>query len=190
MPRIRPLRLGDLIALDQIDPSFTTDRYLALYRDDAASDLTFRLVEEALPAPYTKETGYRYDHDELALTRYRLEESDAALQLVAEADGRLVAVLEVEGEAWRGTALIWALFVDKAARGRGLGSALLARAEAWATTEGYRALVLETQSNNLPAIRFYQRHGFAIAGLDTHFYHNDDAARREVALFLYKPLGG
>ena len=188
MPTIRPMTLGDLLALDQIDPSFETTTHLAVRREENDAGLSFRLVEEPLPAPFVKEEGYRYDRDELAQARYRLEESDAALQLVAEEGGRLVAILEVEGEAWRGTALIWALFVDRSARGQGLGGALLARAEAWARAGGYRALTLETQSNNPAAIRFYARHGFTISGLDSHFYRNDDLARREVALFMYKEL--
>ncbi|MDQ4078577.1 MAG: GNAT family N-acetyltransferase, partial [Chloroflexota bacterium] len=121
-------------------------------------------------------------------TRFRLERAESVLMLVAEAGGRLVGVLEVEGEEWRNTALIWALFVDRAWRGRGVGRELLKRAARWAIEEGYRALVLETQTNNVPAIRFYQRHGFHIAGLDTHFYSNEDVARREVALFMYKAL--
>jgi ribosomal protein S18 acetylase RimI-like enzyme len=185
---IREMTPGDLLALDQIDPAFESASYLDVELEEEAGGMTFRLVERAFDTPFVKETGYRYDADELAQTRYRLEDAEDALLLVAEVAGRLVAVLEVEGEAWRNTALIWALFVDKAWRGQGLGTDLLRRAEAWASDGGYRAIVLETQTNNVPALRFYQRHGYQIAGLDTFFYSNEDVEKKEVALFLYKPL--
>ncbi len=183
------MSIGDLLALDQVDPSFQSDTFLDVEREEEGLGVTFRLVERPFDTPFIKETGYHYDVEQLEQTRYRLEHAEAALMLVAEVQGRLVAILEVEGEAWRNTALVWALFVDRAWRGKGVGKALLARAEAWAAKRRYRALVLETQSNNVPAIRFYQRHGYQIAGLDMYFYSLDDVARREVALFLYKMLG-
>ena len=106
----------------------------------------------------------------------------------AAAAERVVAILEVEAETWRNTALIWALFVDKAWRGQGLGARLLREAEKWATRKKFRALALETQSNNLPAIHFYRRHGYDIAGFDHYFYTNHDIENKEVALFMYKLL--
>jgi ribosomal protein S18 acetylase RimI-like enzyme len=117
-----------------------------------------------------------------------LEQSKNALVMVAEHEGRLVAVLEVEAETWRNTALVWALFVDQAWRGQGLGAKLLREAEKWAKRRKFRAMVLETQTNNVPAIRFYQKHGYSIAGFDPYFYSNQDIAKKEVALFMYKPL--
>ncbi len=186
---IRPMRMGDLLLLDQIDPAFESPTYLELERSDADGWPAFSFVERPFETPFVKEVGYRYDTEQLEQARYRLEHGDA-LMLVAEAGERLVAVLEVEGESWRNTALVWALFVDRAWRGRGLGRTLLGRAEAWAKRRKFRAAVLETQTNNVPAIRFYQRQGYHIAGFDTHFYTNRDMEQREVALFMYKVLDG
>jgi ribosomal protein S18 acetylase RimI-like enzyme len=185
---IRKMRRGDLLALDQIDPAFESATFLDVEQSEEGVGATFRLVERPFEVPFVKEAGYRYDAEQLEQSRYRLQNPDTTLLLVAEAGGRLVAVLEVEGEAWRNTALIWALFVDRAWRGKGLGRLLLQRAESWAKEAGYRAVVLETQSNNVPALRFYRQQGYHIAGLDTHFYQNNDVARHEVALFLYKAL--
>lgn len=184
---IRPLRYGDLVALDQIDPSFVSESYLDVEIEREGLATTWRLVERLLEEPFRKEIGYRYDATELARTRLRLKEG-RSLQLVAERAGRLVGVLEVEPEEWRSTAIIWVLFVDASVRGQGLGRLLFARAVAWGREREFRALVLETQTNNVPAICFYQRLGCQIAGLDTHFYTNRDVANREVALFLYYEL--
>lgn len=184
---IRPLRRGDLLALDQIDPAFTSDGYLDVQIERQGLDTTFRLVEKRFDTPFTKREGYGYSTEELTHTDFRLE-SGQALQLVVEAEGRLVGVLEVEAEGWRGTALIWALFIDQGWRGRGLGTQLLTRARDWARTQKLRAVVLETQSNNLPALHFYRKQGFQIAAVDPFFYTNHDIERHEVALFLYQPL--
>lgn len=185
---IRKMKMSDLLLLEGIDPTFESQSYLALERSEAGGWPTFQFVERTFETPFVKEVGYRYDVVQMEQTRYRLQQGGSLL-LVAEAAERLVAVLEVEGETWRNTALVWALFVDKAWRGQGLGTTLLKRAEAWARRRKFRALVLETQTNNLPAIRFYQRQGYQIAGFDTHFYTNQDVERREVGLFLYKELG-
>ena len=49
------------------------------------------------------------------------------------------------------------LFVRRAARSRGIGRALLERAK-----EGRESLTLHVYRENSPAVRFYQREGFAI----------------------------
>jgi streptothricin acetyltransferase len=188
MPTYRKMTLGDLLALDQIDPNFTSTSYLDVESVNRAGTLTVTFTERPFATPFTKEKGYRYDTDQLEMTRYRLEQSKNALVMVAEAEGRLVAILEVESEPWRNTALVWALFVDKAWRGQGVGAKLLREAEKWAKRKRLRAVVLETQTNNIPAIRFYEKQGYAIAGFDRYFYTNQDVENKEVALFMYKTI--
>ena len=43
--------------------------------------------------------------------------------------------------------------------------------------------MLETQTNNVPACKFYARMGCQIEGLREAYYSNDDMARGEVAIF-------
>jgi GNAT superfamily N-acetyltransferase len=57
-------------------------------------------------------------------------------------------------------ALLWDLRVAPPMRGRGVGSALLNRATELAVRRGALALRVETQQINVPACRFYARHGF------------------------------
>lgn len=76
-----------------------------------------------------------------------------------------------------------AMFVDEAARGLGVGAALLRRIEAEARAQGLPCLRLET-GNALPeAIRLYERHGFARRG---PFGDYPDAGS---STFMEKPLG-
>ncbi|MBA3324921.1 MAG: GNAT family N-acetyltransferase [Rhodobacteraceae bacterium] len=75
--------------------------------------------------------------------------------LAAERDGAVAGFLAVDGEGF-----VAALFVAEAARGQGVGAALLDAAKAL-RPEG---LTLWTFAANAGARRFYGRHGFVEAG--------------------------
>jgi ribosomal protein S18 acetylase RimI-like enzyme len=59
------------------------------------------------------------------------------------------------------------LFVDPAARGQGVGEALLEHARRFAEETGARSLMLETAVDNLSAQRLYERLGWV---RETQFY--------------------
>jgi ribosomal protein S18 acetylase RimI-like enzyme len=44
---------------------------------------------------------------------------------------------------------------------------------------------VETQSTNYPALSFYRKHGFRVAGFNDRLYTDDDLEDGEVALFLF-----
>jgi GNAT superfamily N-acetyltransferase len=48
------------------------------------------------------------------------------------------------------------------ARGKGTGSALFERVEAWAQSQGCRQLKVEAQNINMRACRFHARHGYEL----------------------------
>lgn len=54
------------------------------------------------------------------------------------------------------------LVVEEAARGRGIGTALVARAESWARERGIRKLCLRSNVVRVEAHAFYQKAGFTI----------------------------
>lgn len=60
--------------------------------------------------------------------------------------------------------------VDPASRGKGVGMALMAAAEAWSHAQGYRQLQVVTQGANIPACKLYQKCGYHIARIE-YFYH-------------------
>jgi len=60
----------------------------------------------------------------------------------------------------------FSLFVDREARGRGVGGALLDALEARARAIGYHKMVLAAFATNVPGTRLYERHGFGTVGTD------------------------
>lgn len=55
------------------------------------------------------------------------------------------------------------LWVDPACARRGVGTALLRAAEALVEARGYPSIRLQVMRDNLPAVAFYRRNGFAVA---------------------------
>ena len=82
----------------------------------------------------------------------------------------------VDGERWvgmagghwydreEGVAGLWGMWVDPAARGRGLGARLVAAVHEWAAAHGARVLRLGVISGEGDPTRFYEGLGFAATG--------------------------
>lgn len=104
-------------------------------------------------------------------------------------EGRLVGLCLVERRAWNNMLWVWDLHVLPSYQGRGIGRRLLELTVEAARREGYRAVGLETQSTNVPAITFYRRVGFAIDGIDLSYYSNEDSGGGgQVAVFMKRRL--
>lgn len=101
-----------------------------------------------------------------AITAERLGEGHA---LVAEQAGQLVGTLVVTPPAPHsdcayfqraGVASFHQFAVDPALQGQGLGRALIAAAEAWARTQGYTEMALDTAEQAQHLIDLYSRQGY------------------------------
>ena len=107
-----------------------------------------------------------YPVDEVAVAR-RLERYgglDTHLLIVAERDGALVGWAHVLERALLQEprhAEIGGLVVDEAARGSGVGRALLDAIDAWAARRGYHGLWLHSRVERPEAHSFYPALGFA-----------------------------
>ncbi len=91
----------------------------------------------------------------------------------------LLAVLEVSPEEWNNRLRITSICVREGYRRRGIGTLLMTRAKEIARTQKRRALVLETQSCNVGAIKFYRTQGFELIGFDSCAYSNQDIEKHE-----------
>jgi ribosomal protein S18 acetylase RimI-like enzyme len=76
----------------------------------------------------------------------------------ARQDGKLAGYAMIGSQA--GSCFVQRVAVDPTSRGRGLGSALLNRSEAWARRVGAVTMILNVRPDNEQARNLYKRHGF------------------------------
>ncbi|MEP6493359.1 MAG: GNAT family N-acetyltransferase [bacterium] len=150
----------------------------------------FTLSERALDAPYTKDYD-AVDDDAPARWSRRFDLTTWGL-LIARLDGRRVggAAISIDalGSLTEGrdrVATLRDIRVSVAARKSGVGSALFGATEGWAIAKGCRTLEIETQNINVPACRFYAKHGCALASIDRCAY---PTLPREIQLIWRKDL--
>ena len=94
--------------------------------------------------------------------------------LVAEGEGALAGFIVTEREADLGH--IITLDVADLQRRRGVGTALLAAAEARMIEAGVRRVSLETATDNAPAVAFWKKHGYRnVAVLKNYYMEKLDA---------------
>lgn len=132
------------------------------------------------------ERTYDWDWTEVEGFPERVEAGDVWAAFLA---GVPVGLLELRRSEWNRALWIQSLYVDAAHRRKGIGSLLVGVAIKEAERSGVRALSVETQISDGPAIAFYLKHGFAFCGFNDHLYTNSDLRHDEVALFLVREIG-
>ena len=85
---------------------------------------------------------------------------------------------------WNKFAYVEELTIDTEFRGQGIGRALLTHAIEWARHQNFPGITLETQDNNVPACKLYEKCGFVLSGFDLYAYRNFPNAS-EIALYWY-----
>lgn len=99
--------------------------------------------------------------------RFRHSWTDREAQIVAaDAEGRVVGHIYIEREAHPVTRHVASLGIAVAAgaRGRGIGTALMAEAMRWARSVGVETVVLSVYPHNAGAIALYRKFGFTQEG--------------------------
>jgi GNAT superfamily N-acetyltransferase len=113
--------------------------------------------------------GYPSDASEIPGRLERMRERPGTTVFVAEQRGKPVGVVTVhlfpslhtsEPIAW-----LTALVVDETVRGSGVGSALVKRAEEWASRHGARRLALTSHLRRKDAHEFYKRRQYEQTGV-------------------------
>lgn len=192
---VRAVHIDDAPALHELDYSFETDRvYTLRVRDrlleydnnsqlvDGAA-LAFELTVTYVDIPLYRD--FREDEQALEDVERRLRSSEGGY--VALAGGKVAGGILLNLDEARALARIEDLIVGRQYRRYGVGSLLLSCASDWARKHGCRAIVLETQSSNYPAVQFYLRNGLQIWSINQHFYP-PGPLEHEVALIMGKKL--
>lgn len=176
MALLRPMRWpDDRESLRALDTSFTTDRILRLERRERA----FVLQERPVAPPVRKAYPLAEEIDSLPSFDWAR---------IAVDGGEPVGLATLRLETWNRRANLHHLYLAPAARGQGLGRALVEAAASAAAALGARCLWVETQTINAGAIRFYERVGFVWCGLDVSLYDPNAVGDEEVALFFIRPV--
>ncbi|MHB8647743.1 MAG: GNAT family N-acetyltransferase [Thermomicrobiales bacterium] len=111
------------------------------------------------PTPSDREFLHeRINEYNIAATRI----DDGPLIYFAIRDAREAMIAGLSGWTWGGCAAVEFLWVHEEWRGRGLGTQLLAAAEAEAIARGCTQIVLDTHDFQAPA--FYTKHGYDTYG--------------------------
>jgi len=165
-------RRADRRAVEAIDTSFET----ASVFDVVAGGRAIELVERPLAQPLVK----RYSIAEVFAPWARWQHG-----WVAD-DGGVRGFATVALEEWHERLVLWFLYIAPAWRRRGVGRALLERAEAHGRDAGATHVWLETSSVNVPGVAAYERLGYALVGADTLYYGSYMPG--EAALYLAKRL--
>ncbi len=100
-----------------------------------------------------------------------------------------LGVIEIDRQRFANRLRVTELLVFAEHRRKGVGTALMDRAKKIAREEGFREIILETQSCNTRAIDFYRSQGFGVVGIDTTAYSNADIEKGEVRIEMGLSLG-
>jgi GNAT superfamily N-acetyltransferase len=186
---IREEPLTALAEHAQLSIAFTVDRVLDVEPLDAGLG-GFTFIERAVP-PWVKD----YDRSE-APTAWPQRFDVSAWGLLAayigdeRVGGATIAYGAPDVQMLDGRtdlAVLWDLRVHPTHRGNGVGRALFAAVERWATERGCRELKIETQSINVAACRFYARMGSTLGAID-RFAYATAGYPDETQLIWRKPL--
>jgi len=113
-------------------------------------------------APYAFGSTYEAEVDR-SEKRWRSALEDRA-RFVAESAGEVIGTVGAGSSDVTGTAALTALWVAPAARGRGVGEALVNVVREWAKDAGYEQVMLWVVEGNLAAESLYRRTGFRRTG--------------------------
>jgi ribosomal protein S18 acetylase RimI-like enzyme len=121
----------------------------------------FHIGEEVFTADYSQSLYRTWDEYEITT----LFNSDNELCLVAEAGERILGfalgtTVEKHNSPWKYGYLVW-LGVRTGIQQGGVGSGLFKEIKRRMKEQGVRMIIIDTSADNQPAIRFFQKQGFA-----------------------------
>lgn len=180
------LRLTTVEDLDKNGFRFTgyeSGQYYRVAKTETEERLVISLELVPRASGYVKQWG-----DGPSDTERRREIVGKGLSYGAFIGERMVGALLMEKRDWNNSLHIEDVEVMPDWRGRGVGRLLMARSDEVARELGVRAVSLETQNTNVPAIRFYRRNGYEIDCVDLSLYTNHDTEDGEVAIIMKKKL--
>ena len=172
--RIRHAVPADIDRCLHLDASFETGRVWQLDLRDSRELISNTL--RTTPLPRQLQVPYPSPGDALLMHWQR-----GYCILVAEdvVKSQILGYVDVGPEPDLLLGWLWHLVVDLPQRRQGIGGTLLQAAMTWSREHQLQRLIVPLQTQNDPAIRFFQRRGFTFCGF------NDSHSRGGNAALLY-----
>ncbi|MDQ4077169.1 MAG: GNAT family N-acetyltransferase [Chloroflexota bacterium] len=182
---IRPAELEDLGPCLELDASYTSEMVWQMYIEPGAGAKGVSTTFRATRLPRPMEAEYPRSREELrgnwqqqdcflvAVQQEQLPTVDTSGEEVIE---RIIGYIDLHEQRWQRAAWVQNLVVDVPFRRRGVGTALLRAAAAWARAESLRRLILEAPTKNGAAIHFFHERGAEFCGFNDRYYTNGDIA--------------
>lgn len=162
----------DMTSLPKLMYQYVTSSYYDISISHKANSWQINLILKPL------EVSVKKKHESKFFTDF-VEEPRA---FAAEVEGEQIGWLELGYHKWNKRIRVWEFLVKQEFRRKGIGTLLMNHAVKLAKERGARMVVLETQTCNVPAIKFYLTYGFALIGFDTTAYSNEDIEKKEFRL--------
>ena len=182
---IAPLQVIRLAELKTIMTGYTTTEKYTVSKGENDFETHLRLALAQLPQPYTRHFDEEISAEDLERYEQAIKEG---LSLGCWQGKRLVGLAIAETHHWNRILWIHEFHIAANVRGQGLGRQLMDAMADRARQNGLRALQVETQNTNVPAIRFYRQVGYEIEAIDLSYYTNRDVEDYEVAIFMRRKL--
>jgi ribosomal protein S18 acetylase RimI-like enzyme len=170
--------------LKAIITGYTSDAKFRVNRIESETMMGFTLELVALNPPFVK-VYEPMDAETFEEHRSALQQG---LSFGVYDNGQLVGIALAHERGWNRSLWVGEFHIAESHRDRGLGHMLMKRVMAEGKPHGLRLVGCETQTTNVPAIRFYRRMGFRLEGIDLSLYTNNDWPDGEIAIFLKRAL--
>ncbi|TNJ62846.1 GNAT family N-acetyltransferase [Paenibacillus hemerocallicola] len=176
---IREITAGERDIRAEIDDSFTVDSTLVLSLTDGKIGYTVKKIPGYEKSYSDEQFAEAAGEDHLGN-----DDNPNQVMYLAFAEEQVAGRIILRRN-WNRYAYVEDIAVHKPFRGLGIGRQLIERARLWAQAGGMPGIMLETQSNNVLACKFYERCGFIIGGFDSQLYRGIHKHNDEIAIFWY-----
>jgi ribosomal protein S18 acetylase RimI-like enzyme len=132
-----------------------------------------------------RQNGFQVEHENVYYSATLTEQTDSAVRLREQGltagnqqtfdfllEGRQVGGCEVHYVDLKGVAYLRWIYVNGELQSRGIGTKCMQALKAFLHEKGYVRLDTDTALNNAVAQRFYEKNGFARAGITRSFYRD------------------
>jgi ribosomal protein S18 acetylase RimI-like enzyme len=157
---------------------YSSNYTFVINRSSCLRNIVFNLELTVLEIPFIK----HWTTKEADIIYYNQIIKDGHSYAALEGDN-LVGLIICQERKWNNTLYIEHLMIAEGERGKGTGSLLMKKIIEYSSGKNYRLIELETQNTNVPAIKFYEKQGFKITGLNLMLYNTNENFG-EIAIFM------